>query len=307
MSHSGGARPEAGPAAGATAAPDESAPADLLRFDAALRRTAADIQRAEAARQRARAAEERVEAARERAEVARERAETSQRRSELAKARVDRLLDLLTGLARDGGAGLLGHDAEAERQAGRRDAVANHRERLADAREQEADERERLADEREAMADERDRQADAREAAPSPWRVRLAEERYRMHWLAAGTAEALKERDALRELAASTAETLADEAASTATAFEQRAVGDGAARRLAIAATEREISEILRRNAARLRAPGPEHEPLEHLPPLPGAERSSDEDGRAAHPGGPGRGEGARVPPVTRPRGRTSR
>jgi hypothetical protein len=106
------------------------------------------------------------------------------------------------------------------------------------------------ADERDRMAARRDRPADLPETLDREW----AKRRENM-------------RAALADQATRTAE-LAD---SFAALLERNAVHGDAERRLTMAAAEREIARIHRRNAARLRRAGagliqPE---LEHLPRIP--------------------------------------
>jgi hypothetical protein len=78
--------------------------------------------------------------------------------------------------------------------------------------------------------------------------------------------------DAIRAEVAAAAEEMARQAEVFAGFLERAAERGDSARRLAVAAVERQISEIERRNAARLRQPGIYPLILEPLPPLPGFE-----------------------------------
>ena len=77
---------------------------------------------------------------------------------------------------------------------------------------------------------------------------------------------------AYRTRAAELAETIARQADSFASYLEESAPRGDTERRLGIASVEREIAEIERRNAAKLRSHGSEPLHLEHLPSLPGTE-----------------------------------
>src|SRR5262245_24534143 len=68
---------------------------------------------------------------------------------------------------------------------------------------------------------------------------------------------------------AAAAEIVANEADAFAGLLERAAERGDATRRLGLAAVEREISRIERRNAARLRLPGDQPLRLERLPPFP--------------------------------------
>jgi hypothetical protein len=74
---------------------------------------------------------------------------------------------------------------------------------------------------------------------------------------------------AARDEMAVAAEMVANEADAFAGFLERAAERGDARRRLELAAVEREISRIERRNAAKLRQPGNEPLRLERLPPLP--------------------------------------
>jgi hypothetical protein len=74
---------------------------------------------------------------------------------------------------------------------------------------------------------------------------------------------------AVRARAAAAAEIVADQADHLAGILERAAQRGDKARRLELAAVEREISRIERRNADKLRNAGPGPLQLEHLPPLP--------------------------------------
>src|SRR5947209_462430 len=71
---------------------------------------------------------------------------------------------------------------------------------------------------------------------------------------------------AFRTHAADLAESIARQADSFASYLEESAQRGDAERRLGIATVEREIAEIERRNAAKLRSQGSEPMQLEHLP-----------------------------------------
>jgi hypothetical protein len=87
--------------------------------------------------------------------------------------------------------------------------------------------------------------------------------------------EQLRQRiDAVRAQMAAAAEDVAREADVYAYLLERAAERGDSARRLGLAAVEREISRIERRNAARLRQSGVYPLDLERLPPLPGFETS---------------------------------
>jgi hypothetical protein len=117
-----------------------------------------------------------------------------------------------------------------------------------DVRDLVAEERDRRADERDRLADERDQGADEQEARMR----RLVGNRAGRHAVAAAFAERMA--------------TDADELAACLEAAADRGDSD---RRLRVAAVEREVARIQRRNAARLRQAGDQPVELEHLPRLP--------------------------------------
>ncbi|HET7489218.1 MAG TPA: hypothetical protein VFJ85_14905 [Acidimicrobiales bacterium] len=165
---------------------------------------------------------------------------------------------------------------ERDRLADERDARADQRDRLADERDARADERDRLADERESRADDRERLAEQRDNEANRLRSeaeglsRLAEEakaRSRTrHAERLAVAGSLARQ---RAAAADIAESMANEAEAFAAVLEGNPMERGRERRLRIAAAEREIAGIARRNAARLRTAGPGLPALEHIPSLP--------------------------------------
>jgi hypothetical protein len=184
-----------------------------------------------------------AEATRRLAVATRERAEATRQRAEAAVTRADaqgRRAQAAVRRREPPNAAAAAWEADADE----RDRVADERERIADVREAEADARE-------AEANERDRIAGSREA-----RARL---------LYQGLARS-------RDDAAQAAERMALQAEAFAAYLEQRAMtGGDAARRNALAEAERDVAEVLRRNAARLHgARGPVR--LERLPrgALPG-------------------------------------
>src|SRR3954468_3882059 len=81
---------------------------------------------------------------------------------------------------------------------------------------------------------------------------------------------------AFRAHAADLAETIARQADSFASYLEESAQRGDSQRRLEIATVEREIAEIERRNAAKLRSQGSEPMDLERLPSLPGTEAPTE-------------------------------
>jgi hypothetical protein len=161
-----------------------------------------------------------------------------------------------------------------ERLLDERQGAADARERIAEERDATADERDRLTDLREAAADERDFRSDVRAAAADE-RHRLADQRDHIadHRDTSDRAREDRHRKTCADLA-----DLADRMAGDADAFadflERRAADGDAERRLHIAAVEREIARIHRRNAVRLRTADGAflHSELEHLPRLAGPE-----------------------------------
>lgn len=151
---------------------------------------------------------------------------------------------------------------ERDRMADRREADADERERIADRREADADERERRADQRDTDADERDTLADRRErladmrnapqAAPRP-----GERAGRRFAALADSFPRLREEQArLRSQSARLADQMADGAEAFATWLEATAAKGDRDRRLAMAASEREVAKQVRDNASRWRAVG---------------------------------------------------
>lgn len=87
-----------------------------------------------------------------------------------------------------------------------------------------------------------------------------------------------EEGERLRASTADVADALAFGAEAIAATFEDSTAVEGRERRAGIAAAEREVAAVLRRNAARLRRPAGEGTHLEPLPHLPLEEGSGDHE-----------------------------
>ncbi|HAM01045.1 MAG TPA: hypothetical protein DCQ30_02275 [Acidimicrobiaceae bacterium] len=148
---------------------------------------------------------------------------------------------------------------ERDRAADERDRVADDRDETADLRDRVADLRDRTAGEREIKADERESKADEREAALDRQRVDGA----------SAPAALRAELVTLRREAAEFAEWMAQQAETFADYLEKVAADQDSERRLKMAAFEREVAAIARRNSARLRGTDTGPLGLEHLPRLP--------------------------------------